>query len=122
MAEMTYREFVRQVRRAYARLPEGVLRRLENVDILVEEWPGPGEADLLEEHDTLFGLYQGWPLTEREGIGPPLPDRIVIYRQPILRACETRADAAREIRVTLWHEIGHYLGMSEADLHRMGYG
>ena len=119
---MTYREFVRHVRRAYAQLPENVLRRLENVDIVVEEWPGPDEAELLEEHDTLFGLYQGWPLTEREGIGGPLPDRIVIYRQPILRASETRADAAREIRVTLWHEVGHYLGMSEADLHRLGYG
>ena len=119
---MTYREFVRHVRRAYGQLPENVLRRLENVDIVVEEWPGPDEAELIGEHDTLFGLYQGWPLTERDGIGPPLPDRIVIYRQPILRACETRAEAAREIRVTLWHEVGHYLGMSETDLDRLGYG
>ena len=119
---MTYREFVRQVRRAYAQLPANVRRRLENVDIVVEEWPGPDETDMVGRYDTLFGLYQGLPLTERDGIGPLLPDRIVIYRQPILRACETRADAAREIRVTLWHEIGHYLGMSEADLHRLGYG
>lgn len=122
MIRMSYREFVRHVRGAYAQLPESVLRRLENVDIVVEEWPGPDEADLLGEHDTLFGLYSGLPLTERDGIGPPLPDRIVIYRRPILRACETRAEAAREIRVTLWHEIGHYLGMNEADLHRLGYG
>ena len=119
---MTYREFVRHVRRAYAQLPDNVRRRLENVDIVVEEWPGPDEAALVDEHDTLFGLYTGWPLTEREGIGGPMPDRIAIYRQPILRACETRADAVREIRVTLWHEVGHYLGMSEADLHRLGYG
>ena len=67
---MTYREFVRHVRRAYARLPENVLRRLENVDIVVEEWPGPDEAGLMGEHDTLFGLYHGWPLTEREGHRP----------------------------------------------------
>ena len=119
---MTYREFVRQVLRAYGQLPEGLRNRLQNVDIVVEEWPGPDEAPLLGEHDTLFGLYQGWPLTERDGIGPALPDRIVIYRQPILRACQTREEAAREIRITLWHEVGHYLGMTEEDLHRLGYG
>ena len=123
MAEMSYREFVRQVRRAYARLPVGVRRRLENVDIVVEEWPNSEEAELTGGgYDSLFGLYSGWPLTERGGALPLLPDRIVIYRQPILRACATRADAVREIRVTLWHEIGHFLGMSEADLERLGYG
>ena len=119
---MTYRDFVRQVRRAYGQLPAGVHRRLDNVDIVVEEWPGPDEADLVGEDSTLFGLFQGWPLTERDGIGGPLPDRIVIYRQPILRACETRDEAVREIRITLWHEVGHYLGMNEDDLHRLGYG
>ena len=122
MIQMTYREFVRHVRRAYAGLPADIHRRLDNVDVVVEEWPGPEEADLLQEHDTLFGLYQGWPLTEREGIGGPLPDRIVIYRQPILRWCETKEAAAREIQITLWHEVGHFLGMNEEDLHRLGYG
>ena len=104
MIRMTHREFVRLVRRAYSQLPGDLLRRLENVDIVVEEWPGPDEAELLGQNDTLFGLYHGWPLTERDGLGPVLPDRIVIYRQPILRACETRAEATREIRITLWHE------------------
>ena len=80
MIQMTRGAFERLVLRAYSQLPEGLLRRLENVDIVVEEWPGPDEAELLGEHDTLFGLYQGWPLTERDGIGPALPDRSVIYR------------------------------------------
>ena len=119
---MTYREFVRHVRRAYAQLPVGVRRRLENVDVVVEEWPSEDEAALVGRYDTLFGLYQGLPLTERDGIGPLLPDRIVIYRQPILRASETRSEAINEIRITLWHEVGHYLGMDEEHLHRLGYG
>ena len=59
MIRMTHREFVRLVRQAYSRLPRDLHRRLENVDIVVEEWPGPDEAGLLGEHDTLFGLYQG---------------------------------------------------------------
>ena len=123
MAEMSNREFVRQVRRAYSQLPNGVRRRLENVDIVVEEWPNSDEAELTGGgYDSLFGLYTGWPLTERGNALPLMPDRIVIYRQPILRACPTRADAVREIRVTLWHEIGHCLGLSEADLDRLGYG
>ena len=123
MAEMSYREFVRVARRAYGQLPAGVRRRLENVDVVVEEWPDSEEAGLTGGgYDSLFGLYSGWPLTERGGGLPLLPDRIVIYRQPILRACATRAEAEREIRVTLWHEVGHCLGMSEADLERLGYG
>ncbi|MCY4365598.1 MAG: metallopeptidase family protein [Chloroflexi bacterium] len=122
MVEISYPEFVRLVRRAYRRLPAHVLEALENVDITVEEWPGPNEEELLEEGSTLFGLYYGVPLTDREGGAPFLPDRITIYRQPILESCATRRDVLREIRVTLWHEVGHYLGMEEDDLHRLGYG
>lgn len=119
---MTNREFVRLVRQAYRELPGDVLRALDNVDVTVEEWPGPDEQELVNGGDTLFGLYHGVPLTEREGGGLMFPDRIVIYRQPILRNCSNRTEAEREIKVTLRHEIGHYLGMSEDDLHRLGYG
>jgi len=119
---ITRREFLRLVRQAYRQVPEPVREALENVDVVVEEWPGPEEMALLEEGSTLFGLYSGVPLTERTGGDPILPDRIVIYRQPILRSCATREEAIREIRITLWHEVGHYLGMEEEDLHGLGYG
>ena len=122
MINMSNREFVRLVRLAYKELPREVLRSLDNVDVTVEEWPGPEEQELIGGDETLFGLYEGVPLTEREGGGLMFPDRIVIYRQPILRSCSTRSEAEREIKVTLRHEIGHYLGMNEDDLHRLGYG
>ncbi len=122
MINITNREFVRLVRQAYQEMPGDVLEALDNVDVVVEEWPGPDDQDLIDGEGTLFGLYSGVPLTEREGGDPMLPDRIVIYRQPILRSCSSRTQAEREIKVTLWHEIGHYLGMSEDDLHRLGYG
>ncbi|MYC28649.1 MAG: metallopeptidase family protein [Chloroflexi bacterium] len=122
MVDISYNEFVRLVRRAYLRLPSQVLDALENVDVTVEEWPGPNEEELLEEGGTLFGLYYGVPLTDREGGSPVLPDRITLYRQPILDNCESRSDVLREIRITLWHEVGHFLGMDEDDLHRLGYG
>lgn len=119
---MTLREFVRLVRLAYAKVPVEMRRSLVNVDVTVEEWPNPEEVGPSEGYATLYGLFSGQPLAEREGLGPMIPDRIVIYRQPILRNSKTRVEAEREIRVTLWHEIGHYLGMTEEDLHRLGYG
>ena len=122
MIELTRQEFVRLVRRAYRQLPPTVIKALENVDVTVEDWPGPAEQDLLEEGSTLFGLYHGVPLPEREGLGPALPDRITLYRQPIMESCATPGEVVREIRITLWHEVGHYLGMDEAALHRLGYG
>ena len=122
MIRMNNREFVRLVRQAYMEMPPQWVQALENIDVVVEEWPGPEEQDLINGEGTLFGLYQGVPMTEREGGDPMLPDRIVIYRQPILRSCSSRTEAEHEIRVTLLHEIGHYLGMGEDDLHRLGYG
>ena len=136
MIRMSRREFVRLVRQSYQDVPPKVKQALANVDISVEEWPdqavfGPGEfADNFEEGDrevtggdaSLFGLYVGVPVTERQGGEPELPDRIVIYRQPILQSCKNLADARKEIRITLLHEVGHYLGMDEEDLHGLGYG
>ena len=122
MIKITNREFVRLVRQAYGEIPLQVIKTLDNVDVVVEEWPGPEEEDMLGGDGTLFGLYTGVPLTEREGGDPMLPGRIVIYRQPILRNCSSRTEAEREIKITLWHEVGHYLGLSEDALHKLGYG
>ena len=121
MIHMSRREFNRLLRRAYQQVPSAMREAVHNVDITVEEWPS--EAMQLEVgRGMLFGLYTGVPLTQREGGEPVLPDRIVIYRQPILRSCSTRMEAEREIRTTLLHEVGHYLGMEEEELHRLGYG
>ena len=126
MIRMSRREFVRLVRQAYKEVPPKVKRALANVDISVEELPDPdilGNEDWAADgNDGLFGLYLGVPLPERQGGEPELPDRIVIYRQPILQSCKNLADARKEIRITLLHEVGHCLGMDEEELHRLGYG
>ncbi|MDA0733070.1 MAG: metallopeptidase family protein [Chloroflexi bacterium] len=118
---MSQREFAKLVRQAYYQLPPRVRQRLDNVDISVADWPDADDLDLPED-STLFGLYTGVPLTEREGNGPGLPDQIIVFRRPILEHCATPEEVVREIQVTLWHEVGHYLGMDEDDLHRLGYG
>lgn len=122
MIQLSRRDFIELVQRAYQQLPPKVMEALDNVDISVEDRPGPEELELLGEEGTLFGLYTGVPLTERYGAYPVLPDRIILYRQPITRACSSTEEVVREIKVTLWHEVGHYLGLSEENLHRLGYG
>ena len=122
MIRLSRRQFIRLVRQAYRQLPPGVRRALHNVDVVVEDRPRGDDRDLVSGKNTLYGLYTGVPLTQREGGGPVLPDRITIYRRPILERCATPAEVVEQVRITLWHEVGHYLGLEEADLHRLGYG
>jgi len=117
---MSREEFERVVARALDGLPEEVAAYLENVAVVVEDDPTDEEladAGLDPETETLFGLYQGMALTDRGGAyGNVLPDRIVIYRRPLLDECSDRNDLIREIQDTVVHEIGHYFGLGEEDL------
>jgi predicted Zn-dependent protease with MMP-like domain len=113
--------FEKLVAEALDGLPDEYARAVKNVAILVRE--SPTIDDLLSvglgpEHDTLLGLYQGVPLPERGPDAPLLPDRIVIYRQPILRECTTREQVVAEVRTTVIHELGHYIGLDEDELPR----
>jgi len=113
------REFQELVREALTGLPDEFAAAMQNVAVVVEEEPSAEELEsvgLDPEQDDLFGLYQGVPLPERGPDAPILPDRISIYRLPILWACETRAEAVAEVRTTVIHELGHYFGLSEEEL------
>lgn len=113
-------EFDWAVARALDSLPSEIAARLDNVAVVVEDEPTEEElreAGLDPETETLFGLYQGVSLPERGATyGLTLPDRIVIYRRPLLAECETREELIREIRATVVHEVGHYFGLQEEDL------
>ena len=117
---MNREEFERVVAKALDGLPTEVAAFLENVAVVVEDQPT--EEDLVEagldpETDTLFGIYQGLALPDRGGsYGNVLPDRIVIYRRPLLEECDDRNELIREIQDTVVHEIGHYFGLGEEDL------
>jgi predicted Zn-dependent protease with MMP-like domain len=97
---------------------------LRNVAIVVEERPPDW---LLEELDippgeTLYGFYHGIPLPERSVLDSgTLPDKISVYRDPLEEDFRDRGELVRQIRMTLLHEIGHYFGMDEEDLARLGY-
>jgi predicted Zn-dependent protease with MMP-like domain len=111
--------FERLVADALAGIPRRFRQALANLAIVVEDEPS---ADLLEEMeieppDTLLGLYQGTPLTERRwDHGNTLPDRILLFQGPLERAADDDDDIVVAIGETLIHEIGHYFGMSEEQI------
>jgi len=117
-------DFDRALRKALSELPPIFHDALANVAVVVEEW-APDE--LLDElgvspDDTLYGFYHGVPLLERSvqdsGL---LPDKISVYRGPLVEDFPDRRELCRQIRITLLHEIGHYFGMDEEELFRLGY-
>ena len=116
---MTRDRFEHLVAEALLTIPKRFRQHLQNVAIVVEDEPS---ADLLAEMeidppDTLFGLYQGTPLTERPwDYGNRLPDRITLFQGPIEDVSEDEEDVITEIGETLIHEVGHFFGMSEADI------
>jgi predicted Zn-dependent protease with MMP-like domain len=124
MIRLSRAEFRGLVSRAVRSLPPKLLAHLENVEVVVEDRPSKEDLESagIEEGETLFGLYQGVPQTERGSwYGIVLPDRIVIYQRPIEAIARSRRGVFKEIRITLMHEIGHHFGLSEEELSEAGY-
>ena len=121
--------FQEQVDEAVAGLPSEFADRLDNVDVVVESEPSRRVLRKmgLKGRRTLLGLYEGVPQTRRtHAYGAVLPDRIVIYRRPVLAAAAARRrpgqgfdEAVRQVvRGTVLHEIGHHFGLSEEDMEK----
>ena len=121
---LSRQDFEHLVQRAFEELPTAIREALDNVDIALEDWPSKDEIKSmgLASRYELFGLYTGVPLTEREASDPLLPDRILLFQRPIEAACNSAEVVVEQIKITLRHEIGHYLGLEEEDLERLGYG
>jgi predicted Zn-dependent protease with MMP-like domain len=114
--EMSRGRFEELVAEALDEVPVELLEYMDNVVILVEDDPPPGETELL-------GLYEGHALTERGwSYAGVLPDRITIYRRPILRICDNDEDVVEEVAVTVVHEIAHHFGIDDVRLHELGWG
>jgi predicted Zn-dependent protease with MMP-like domain len=103
-----------------AALPDWVRRAVQEVAFLVEDVPPAGAGP---EHGLLLGQYHGVPLTRRgHRASGSLPDTIVLYRLPILRACRHVDQVQPRVRTVLLHEIGHALGLGEDRLRELGVG
>jgi len=123
---LSERAFDKIVQRAIRRIPEEIRRHLDNMLITVQKRPS---EDLIEamglppSDEPLFGLYSGVSLLERAVAEPPLfPDTIYLFQEPLQEACRTIEELEEEIEITVVHEIGHALGISEERLEELGYG
>jgi len=120
---VTLSSFERLARRVMASLPPRF--QLDNVEIVVQEVP---TAEHLAEagfgpDEGLLGLYVGTPLTQRgSAYQMTTPDIIYLFRRPIEAECSDHRDLWREVKRTLWHEVAHYYGISDAELKAWGRG
>ncbi len=116
MDRISFEELVQNALRS---LPRRFKKKLENISVEVEDRPSRELLDDMGiESGTLFGLYQGVPLTERGwNYGNVLPDRIVIYQRPIEQAARSNEEIEEIVKDTVTHEIGHYFGFSDTELY-----
>jgi len=113
--DLTEEEFEKIVVDELDELPDEMVDGLENLVFVTEDRPADGSLDLL-------GLYEGTALTDRDQYGfGELPDRIILYREPLLAISETLDELRDEIHVTLVHEIAHYYGIDDDQLHELGW-
>ncbi len=116
MLDIDRKEFEELVAEALDLLPPELTVLMNNVAVFVEDDPPADDPGLL-------GLYEGVPLTERDGwYSGVMPDRITIYRKPTLAICETLDDIVAEVEITVVHEIAHHFGIDDEKLHELGYG
>lgn len=108
------------IQKAIEELPSEFREKLSNVEVFVEDYPTETQAGKLKlrHNHTLLGLYEGIPQTKRGnyGVGHTYPDKITLFRYAILSFAKDETHLVRLIKDTLYHEIGHHFGMSEAEL------
>jgi predicted Zn-dependent protease with MMP-like domain len=100
------------VTQALATIPDELRADMENVAIIIDEESPPG---------SLYGLYEGIPLTSRRGQGGGTPDRITLFLATICQSASTLEELAQRVRITLLHEVGHHFGIGELRLRELGW-
>jgi len=119
---MERERFETLVVRAIENLPPEFCSKLENVDIIVEDWPNPRQLNKvrLSHPSQLLGLYEGIPQIKRgRGYGLVLPDKISIFKKPVEALCRSDAEIEAKITEVVRHEIAHHFGTGEATLRKI---
>lgn len=118
----TRRRFEELVSEAIDMIPDELADAMDNVAVVVEDWPSPDQL-VDAEHGTLLGLYQGVSLTERGPLSYSLaaPDRISVFRGPLCQLATDEDDLAEQIAVTVVHEIAHHFGIDDERLDELGW-
>lgn len=122
MIDISDQEFEKLISKAIDNIPEKYASRLDNVGIFWEDQPTPEQRDKLKLHcnQTLLGLYEGIPLTKRgASYNLVLPDKITLFKIPILSSVNNLAELREQIGRTLWHEVAHYFGLDHDRIHAL---
>jgi len=121
---MDRERFEELVAMAVNSLPEEFLSKLENIDVVVEDWPTFDQMARagLKDGETLLGLYEGVPLTMRSSLYGLVPDKITIFRRPIEAKCRYVDQISAEVQRVVRHEIAHHFGIGDARLEQIERG
>ncbi|MEK7600243.1 MAG: metallopeptidase family protein [Patescibacteria group bacterium] len=121
MVEVSEEEFQRLIDESLGELPSQQVDNIKNVAILYEDLPTEEQRTNTNLHpdQTLLGLYEGIPLTKRQGMSTTLPDKITLFRIPLQYGANTPAELKENIKHTLWHEIAHYYGLDHDRIHEL---
>jgi predicted Zn-dependent protease with MMP-like domain len=120
--ELSDTEFDRLISQAMDELPQEYIKGLDNVAIVYADEPDQYQRQKAGLHrgGLLLGLYEGIPLTKRgAGYTFVLPDKITLFKWPIMAVVRNEAELFEQIKRTLWHEIAHYYGLEHHDIHRL---
>jgi predicted Zn-dependent protease with MMP-like domain len=119
MFSVTQKQFEQLVQEAVDSLPKIHRDNIKNIAFFVRKKPSKKQSvrSNLKIGDTLFGLYEGVPLSQRNGVTMLMPDTITLFQEPI----ESRSRDLKELRIhikhTIWHEVAHYFGLDHSQIH-----
>ena len=121
MLQISDDEFQGLIGEAFGELPTSQTENLKNVALLYEDEPTPAQREQLKlrNDQSLFGLYEGVPLAFRQGQQRLFPDKITLFKNPMLMAAGNIMQLKGQIKHTLWHEIGHYYGLDHDRIHQI---
>ena len=119
---VSHEQFEKITAEVFDALPEKFRSHMHNVAILVEDFPSPEQRKKLRIRDKygLLGLFEGYIQSSRRNFGPVLPDKITLFRVPIMQSCSTEDECRRQIEETLKHEIAHHFGSDEKGARKAG--
>lgn len=121
--DISDQEFERLIARAMDELPRQYIENMDNVAVVFADEPSPEQSARqgLRKNDLLLGLYEGLPMTARlsSSYSGVLPDKITLFKQPLIKASHSKSDFYEQIKRTLWHEIAHHYGLDHDDIENL---